>query len=612
MIQKLSQRVINQIAAGEVVERPASVVKELMVNSIDAKANKIIVRVLDGGREEIIIEDDGLGISLDDLPNVFEPNATSKLVDIEDLNHINTMGFRGEALASISAVCQVVLETKYLDDKNAYRLIKEGQKISDIQKIVLLNHGTKLKISKIFFNVPARRKFLKGRSTELSHIINVIQNIALINPAKHIQFYSDNKILYNYEPLSKKEKFAKIFNIAKNEYIFDLEYLGKDIQVEGVITHPILAKKSNNSKVFVNDRPINSSLIQKAVQTGYDTMLEVGHYPLFMVNIKLPADQVDINVHPRKTEVKFIDEKAIFSQVKFAIKESLSKQAFRPKITPDEHFHNKKELIDTGNSNNKIPDEIYFNTISYKDKKNNFINNSITKPDKSNIVKETKDIYQNPFRKQISQNTNIVEYEQTSFKDKLTPSNENYDINYIHIFDTYIVYKNQDGLIVLDQHAVHEKILLEKMLSNPDEIKSQNLFLPIEIQIMDQDKDLVLTNLNNLVGIEAEDFGSGSIVIRSVPIFLNKYSKLEIVLQDIIDKIIESKGAVDIQNLKNDLYKTIACKSAIKAGYKITKEEIIELISQAQNTNSSFTCCHGRPTMFQLEQNWFEKMFSRK
>ena len=610
MIQKLSQKVINQIAAGEVVERPASVVKELMENSIDANATKIIVKVLDGGREEIFIEDDGVGISFEDIPKVFEPNATSKLVEIDDLNHISTMGFRGEALASISAVCQVVLETKYLQDGTGYRLIKEGQKISDIQKIVLAHNGTKLKISKIFFNVPARRKFLKGRSTELSHIISVVQNIALINPDKHIQFYSDNKLVYDYLPLSNKDRFAQIFNITKKEYIFDLEYLGKNIQVEGIITHPILAKKSNHSKVFVNERPINSSLIQKAVQTGYDTMLEVGHYPLFMVNIKLPANEVDINVHPRKTEVKFIDEKSIFSQIKFAIKESLTKQVFTPKITPDNSFGFQNQIINVIEPKGEMPNEVYFNTISYKDRKSDFNNNYVKL--ESNTVRENKDIYQNPFRKQVSHNTQVVEYGQTSFKESLTPLKENYDINYIHIFDTYIAYKNQDGLIILDQHAVHEKILLEKMLNKPDEIKSQSLFLPIEIQVMDLDKDLVLTNLNNLVGIEAEDFGAGSIIIRSVPIFLNKYSKVEIILQDIIDKIIESKGAVDMQNLKNNLYKTIACKSAIKAGYKISKEEILELINQAQDTISSFTCCHGRPTMFQLDQNWFEKMFSRK
>ena len=610
MIQKLSQKVINQIAAGEVVERPASVVKELMENSLDAKASRIIVKVLDGGREEIFIEDDGVGISYKDIPKVFEPNSTSKLVDIDDLNHISTMGFRGEALASISAVCQVVLETKYLQDETGYRLIKEGQKVSDIQKIVLAQNGTRLKISKIFFNVPARRKFLKGRATELSHIISVVQNIALINPDKHIQFYSDNKLIYDYPPLTIKDRFAQIFNITKKEYIFELEYLGRNIQVEGIITHPILSKKSNHSKVFVNERPINSSLIQKAVQTGYDTMLEVGHYPLFMVNIKLPANEVDINVHPRKTEVKFVDEKSIFSQIKFAIKESLTKKAFSPKITPDNSFNSSKSNFIQPKS--KIPDEIYFNTISYKDKKINSNNNSVKLELKSNIIKETKDIYQNPFRKQVAQNTQVVEYAQTSFKESLTPLKENYDINYIHIFDTYIVYKNQDGLIILDQHAVHEKILLEQMLNKPDEIKSQNLFLPIEIQVMDTDKDLVLSNLNGLIGIVAEDFGLGSIIIRSVPVFLNKYSKVELVLKDIIDQIVEAKGAVDMANLKNNLYKTIACKSAIKAGYKISKEEILELIKQAQETPSSFSCCHGRPTMFQLDQNWFEKMFSRK
>ncbi len=603
MIRKLPQDVVNQIAAGEVVERPASVVKELVENALDAGADHIVIRVLDGGRQEIVVEDNGSGIEYDDIPRVFEPHATSKIQRIEDLDQLLSMGFRGEALASISSVARVTLETRPKTvEVGGYQYTQEGQKSSEIVKIAKSVSGTKISIQNLFFNVPARKKFLKTKGTELSHIVRVVENVALANPDKHIELYSEGRRLYSYPVEDLRDRIVRVLGLDSPEYLLPVTHLGSEIQVTGYVGHPRLSRKSQaQTRLFVNGRPITHSAVARAVQSGFDTMLEVGHYPVYTLFLQVSPNLVDVNVHPRKSEVKFHDERAIFSQVRTAVREALTQDAFSVVLTPEEPRMRKTPF-------QKQPAQVVSETSSsYRPER------PTTRPD-------------NPFAK-LTPTPSVPR--QTSLRDLLTPSQEKYDSDqpgieqqssdselqlgqFVQVFDTYILYKNEQGIMVFDQHAVHEKVLLEQFMNEPERIVSHQLLLPITLSVVESEKSFVLDTLAEVPGIEIEEFGVEDVVVRAVPSFLLKFDKLERLLKDIVDIIIEHKDGLHIEDIRTEVYKTVACKAAIKAGKRMTEPEIQALIKDARTTDFGFACCHGRPTMVQLDQDWFEKQFSRK
>jgi DNA mismatch repair protein MutL len=590
MIQLLPKHIINQIAAGEVVERPASIVKELIENSLDAGATEISIDILDAGLTEISIKDNGIGIDKSDFDKVFQRHATSKIQTIEDLHKLSTMGFRGEALSSIQAVAQVELITRTATDNTGYQY---NPHTNEIKQIAKHNTGTSIIIRNLFYNVPARKKFLKTYNTELAHITRIIEEIALINPEVAFIYTSQKRELINVAASDALSRVIAILKIPEAEYLLPLDSQQHNIQARGFIGHPRISKKSPQYHIFVNNRPVIQPLLTKAIQQGFDTMLEVGHYPFAFVSLSIPSDEVDVNVHPRKTEVKFIDERSIFQTLKYIVRDTLQKSAFEVVLKPQSTAFT------------------IANNSSYTSK------SSSSKPFEGYHLKERGDtshisephIAQYSHKQHNTKDEYSFEKLQPNFRELLEA--DTVKPQYLDIFDTYIVYPNQQGIMILDQHAVHEKVLLEQLMNQDTPITSQQLLFPIAHNVPQSEKDITMEVLSQLPGFEVDDFGASEIIIRAIPTFLAKTQKAEEYIAGLIALIQERGDTTDIIELKTELLKTIACKSAIKAGYSMTQSEIESLIQDAAKTDFGFACCHGRPTMVQLDKDWFEKQFSR-
>ena len=591
MINLLPKNIINQIAAGEVVERPASIVKELVENSLDAGATEIQIEVLDVGLTEIIIKDNGYGISKDDFENLFKRHATSKIKKIEDLHSLFTMGFRGEALSSIQAVSQVELVTKTKIDKTGYFYNPHTTQIKSAAKP---NTGTTITIKNLFYNVPARKKFLKTNTTELSHITKIIEEIALVHPEVSFIYKSQNREIINVKTSDLLTRTINILKIQEPEYLLLVDSQKHNLKAIGYIGHPRISKKSSQYHIFINNRPVIQPLINKAIQQGFDTMLEVGHYPFAFLSIFVPPQELDVNVHPRKTEVKFIDDRVVFQTVKYLIRDTLQKTAFEVVLKPQ------------STQSETIPSNI--DNIFNKTKNYNFkpYDASVKTYNKSQVAENSLSQYT---PKQIPKSQYNFHNIQPNFRELLEADTAKPD--FLHIFDTYIVYPNQNGIMILDQHAVHEKVILEQLMNKDETIKSQALLFPIAISVPQSEKDIAIEVLSKLPGFEVDDFGASEIIIRALPTFLSKTQKAEEHIKTIIAQIQDRGQTMELSELRVDLLKTIACKSAIKAGYSMTQQEIEALILEAAKTDFGFACCHGRPTMVQLDQDWFEKQFSR-
>lgn len=591
MINLLPKNIINQIAAGEVVERPASIVKELVENSLDAGATEIQIDVLDAGLTEIIIKDNGYGIDKDDFDNLFKRHATSKIEKIEDLHTLSTMGFRGEALSSIQAVSRVELVTKTNSDKTGYFY---NPHTSEIKVVAKANTGTTLTIRNLFYNVPARKKFLKTNTTELSHITKIIEEIALVHPEVAFIYKSQNRELINVKASDLLTRTINILKVQDSEYLLLVDSQKHNLKAIGYIGHPRISKKSAQYHIFINNRPVIQPLINKAIQQGFDTMLEVGHYPFAFVSIFIPPQELDVNVHPRKTEVKFTDDRLIFQTIKYLIRDTLQKSAFEVVLKPQSTPINP-------NLDNSSP-------------KSNQTQNYIFKPyDDSVKTYQKPQVAENNFAQYSPKQIPKAQYNfhniQPKFRELLEA--ETIKPDFLHIFETYIVYPNQSGIMILDQHAVHEKVILEQLMNQDESVKSQALLFPIAISVPQSEKDITIEVLAQLPGFEVDDFGASEIIIRAVPAFLSKTQKSEEHIKTLIAQIQDRGQTMELSELRVELLKTVACKSAIKAGYSMTQQEIEALIQSASKTDFGFACCHGRPTMVQLDRDWFEKQFSR-
>jgi DNA mismatch repair protein MutL len=591
MIQLLPKNIINQIAAGEVVERPASIVKELLENSIDAGATEIKIEILDAGLTEISIQDNGSGIDKADFENLFKRHATSKIEKIEDLHSLSTMGFRGEALSSIQAVAQVELITKTESDKTGYYY---NPHTTEIKAIAKSNTGTTITIRNLFYNVPARKKFLKSNTTELSHITKIIEEIALVNPDIAFIYKSQNRELINVKTSDLLTRTVNILKVQEPDYLLLVDSQKHNIKAIGYIGHPRISKKSPQYHIYINNRPVIQPLINKAIQQGFDTMLEVGHYPFAFVSIFIPPQELDVNVHPRKTEVKFTDDRAIFQSIKYLIRDTLQQSAFEVILKPQNSKQETSQISPSFNSNNPKN----YNFKPYNQTYNSNTKSTIAEP---NFAQYTP--------KQILKAQYNFHNIQPNFRELLEAETEK--PNFLHIFDTYVVYPNQKGIMILDQHAVHEKVILEQLINQADTVKSQPLLFPLAISVPQSQKDFTIEVLTQLPGFEADDFGANEIIIRALPTFLAKTQKAEEHIHTLIAQIQDRGHTIELSELRIELLKTIACKSAIKAGYSMTKSEIEALIKDAAKTDFGFACCHGRPTMVQLDQDWFEKQFSR-
>lgn len=644
-INILDQHTANKIAAGEVVERPSSVVKELVENSIDANSKNITIEINEGGLSLIKIIDDGSGINRDDIEIAFLPHATSKISKVEDIYNISTLGFRGEALASIASISKISLKSKTNDADNGSEIILEAGKKVSLQEVGM-NNGTIMEVKDLFFNVPARKKFLKSISRESSLINDIVTRIALSNPEISIKlFNNDKKVINTYGTGNLKDVIRTIY--GKNVYDNILYFEGSrgDISVHGYIGKEEIAKGSrNHQSIFVNNRYIKNKTIIAAVENAFKSFSVINKFPFVVIFIDLPPELVDVNIHPTKAEIKFNDERAVFKVIfdtihsvlredalnkfnsvknennKFVVEENVERIEFNissedeyptkkiePEITKDEvkkeidikHMYNSVDISDIEREEklyNKLK-SININNFNKSNEEDSYeINND---KNSTEVVTVNED--------NICQSYNIKDDVNT--KEAKFPK-----LRVIGQFSKmYILAEYGTDLYIVDQHAAHEKILFEKYLKDIEEgtIIVQQLLVPIILDLSLE--DYAYFEENNKVFSEAgfviDHFGGETISIKEVPYFLGKLDAKKLFME-ILDNL-KALGSGKTSEVKLNKIASMACRSAVKANDYLNHEEMDKLIEDLRYINDPFHCPHGRPIIIKFTEYELNKKFRR-
>ncbi|MDD3382196.1 MAG: DNA mismatch repair endonuclease MutL [Bacilli bacterium] len=593
-IQKLDQHMANLIAAGEVIERAASVVKELVENSIDADAKNITIFLKDSGIKEITVSDDGNGMDSEDARLSVLPHATSKIKEPRDLNSIKTLGFRGEALPSIVAVSHFTLKTSTDGLKGVIFSYKGGNFISE--GIISQPKGTEISVKNLFYNTPARLQNIQSLNIELSYIVDFINKIALAHPNISFKLINNDKTIIQTNGNSKVlEVISNIYGyeIAKN--MLDLFDADGYFKVYG-FTSNLEVTRSNRSQIniLVNNRSVRNFAIINAVVNGYEDKLMKGRYPISIIQIEVDPSLVDVNIHPTKSEVRFTDESRLLELIKTAIKRALNRVSL---------------IIDKSKNDNQDKELLNKNTI---DQTINFI-----KDEYKSIPENTEKIIENYETKKENceiENTQFLQ-EEILFNSKETNFNTKLPKMYYigQLFGTYILAQNEEKFYLIDQHAAMERINYEKIIfeMNKEKVMTQELIVPIKVDFSLSDSILIDNKINEIkeLGIEIENFGSGSFLVRQIPTWIIKNQEKEFV-EEILTNLIANKKNSKIQFIEF-VAKSLACKESLKANTYINSTEVDFLIQRLENCDNPHTCPHGRPTIISLNQKEIEKWFKR-
>lgn len=630
-INLLPKNVAELIAAGEVVERPASVIKELVENSIDAGATQITVEIQRGGITYIRITDNGCGIDSGDVPTAFLRHATSKIKTDRDLDSIGTLGFRGEALAAISSVSRVEMLTRSEESDIGTHYIIEGgeEKLNDE---VGCPKGTTIIIRDIFFNTPARMKFLKKDVSEGNASAAVVERIALSHTEIAFKFIRDGKTVLTTSGDGNTR--ACVYSVLGREFSNSLIEVNDNIggvRVTGLTCKPVNCKATRNSQyTFLNGRLVRSGTVIAAVEQAYKNSTMVGKFPAFVLYLEIPLDSVDVNVHPTKTEVRFSDEKRIFDGVYGAVKSAITTSDTRPeiKVTPNPFnpFQNvsakeyrQQSIVETVKvqkeetsfkpqprkepavnvlRNDEMPDFMkHFSTVGEKGER--------VPPKKTPTVNIDIDVEDEPkaVPKTVAAEPETVETQKPMVEE--TPV-----ITVIgEAFSTYIVVQMKDSLYLIDKHAAHERILFNK-LKEEQSTEVQALLTPITAVLPRENYDALIGNIELLEksGFEIEDFGNSSVIVRAIPSFLAG-DDVTSVLTEIAEGII-STGRVSNDRLEH-IFHTVSCRAAVKAGNSISRTEMQSLAERVLSDKDIMYCPHGRPVAFEIKKKELEKQFGR-
>lgn len=608
MIRILDKSTADKIAAGEVVERPLSVVKELVENSIDAGAKKIVVEIKNGGKSYIRVTDDGCGIAADECEKAFMRHATSKIINAEDLNSIITLGFRGEALASIAAISRTELLTKTKESKTGSKLIIEGGQIIENTPVGCPD-GTTMVIRDLFFNTPARLKFMRADSAESSSVIEFVTDIALAYPDIRIQMINNDKILFATNGRGNRgQTIATLTSSILADKLIPFIYEEEGITVEGYVSGPGESRSSRKNQVFfVNGRVIDSKVIEKGINRAYSDRLFEGRFPICYLFITVSPERMDVNIHPNKRQVRFYDEDAIINTVKKGIITALDSEEAVPTIKEKLKPYNK---IENKNDNPKeVRDAVDINSLlsNYEQTKESnktiFEQNTVETPKEKEIV-ETQEQIKIAVQDEISKPIFTV----------TEPKRFDFSSLQIHgqFFGTYIQLSDEETIYFIDQHAAHERIFFEKLMNQfqSREKHRQPLLIPITFEVSHADKereDLWLTVLEDM-GFSLDEFGPLSYRVSEIPMFMSM-SEAEDFLSDFTDGIGTYEDIRDNKTL--DKIATRACKAAVKANDYLSKEEIKQLITDLDKCNNPFSCPHGRPTFIKITKSDLEKRFKR-
>lgn len=660
-INILDKEIAELIAAGEVIERPASVIKELVENSIDAGAKNICVEIKNGGISYMRVTDDGCAIQRDDVKNAFLRHATSKVKDAVDLDKISTLGFRGEALASIAAVSRVNIITRTKDEIAGTSYIIEGLKEGELCDIGC-PVGTTLIIKDLFFNTPARMKFLKKDTSEANAVAGIMDKIAMSHPEISFKFIKDNKECFNtLGDGSVKSTVYSIYGKSFCDGLIPVDYILNNIKVYGFVSTPEACRANRSMQhFFVNGRYVKSKTAMVALEQAFKGSIMVAKFPSCVLYINIPYETTDVNVHPSKLEIRFIDERPVFDAVYYAVKNSLNScnkkiemninsiannkftdenqkkidakaivtnkplniMKNRTIFTENKVINNNKPSINTDDlevfipkkanySNNKLSDIITEDDVI--DKIFNISNEKKNVQDKSPIISDA-------FNKE---NDNIEKTENEPYKDtkqenieqpqSLYENSTKISTNIIgEAFNTYIIIQqDKDTLLFIDKHAAHERLTYEKLKSNSEDPSSQMLLTPITVTLEKTEYSEILNNKDILskAGFEVDDFGVGTVLVRAIPTYLSG-TNIEDAIVEIAGHFVEHRKDVETDYTRW-LYHNIACRASVKAGDKISNEEIISLIEELSENPDIKHCPHGRPIFFVLKKKEIEKQFCR-
>ena len=663
-INLLDEITINKIAAGEVVERPASIVKELVENSIDAGADRIIIEVENGGKSLIKITDNGCGIPSSEVKKCFLRHATSKIDKIDDLFNLFTLGFRGEALASICAVSKLEMTTKFEDEAVGTKITLVGGNVES-KEAVGANTGTSIVIKDLFFNTPARKKFLKTDHAELMNITDIVNKLAIGYPNVKFRYLNAGKLMVNTPGDGKLLSVVRsIYSRETAENLIEINYDCSLFKIDGYIGNNNIYRSNRNLQhVYINGRFVKSKILYDAIANAYKSIIPINKHAICFINLHLDPDKVDVNIHPGKIEVKFEKENEIKLEIMEylrakLLKESLIgkyetfdrvpkdravKQEIKPIDLSDEvdvnsfikldDFEEKKKNLEGKHKKEVKPksevkskaNESYNSSLKnsnstnknyshgfsrYNDNKD--IDNKISYYGNAKNLEEINKISETESQMAFTADGAILDSEK---RDEIEKKEAGFSLKYYKvvgvIFDTYIVLQKGESMYLMDQHAAHERVLFERYMNafHKREVHMQMLLDPIVLELSSVDMLRVEKNIDVFknFGFEVEIFGMNNILIRGVPNLFGTPQSEKFILEliDNIDKISNN------YDLKDDRFAVMACKSAIKANDRIQNIEIESLFRQLEKCENPYTCPHGRPTMVEISKVEIEKMFKR-
>ncbi|HEY8506040.1 MAG TPA: DNA mismatch repair endonuclease MutL [Gemmataceae bacterium] len=617
-IQQLPPSVVTKIAAGEVIERPASVVKELLENSVDAGARRIDVELEQGGVDRITVIDDGGGIQPEDLPPAFASHATSKLRDADDLFRIGTLGFRGEALASIGGVARVTLQSRPPEQPCGAEIHCAGGDLSPVRPWNGAP-GTRIEVRHLFFNTPVRKKFLRTTATELGHVCEAVTRLALAYPDLHLTLRHNGKLVYEVPgSAGLPERIGLFFGSDVRERLYELKAESGPVGLWGFVADP--ACERGNAKcqyLFVNGRWVRDRSLGHAIQEAYRGLLMTGRYAVVFLFLDVPPELVDVNVHPTKCEVRFRDGQGMYHLVRSAIRKRLTAANLVPLLQVPEQ---RPEATFPGRP---APSRGYAEPLPAP--RGAYPGPTPPQPrlgaPRAGIAERTVAPWETlPERGTPGAEGGISQESPVPRSESRAPRPDSLfllggaPMKAMQIHDAYLVVETPEGVLVIDQHALHERILYEQFRRRfrDGELERQRLLIPEPIDLPAEQAAAVLECREALaeLGLEVEDFGGGTVLLSSYPTVLGR-SAPAVILRGVIDFLTTKERPPTREQLLNDLMATMACKAACKAGDRLTEEEIAALMAQRELAEDSHHCPHGRPTSLLFSRNELDKQFRR-
>lgn len=644
-IKELQTSLANKIAAGEVVERPSSVVKELLENAIDAQSTEINIEVEQSGVASIRVVDNGTGIEADDLSLVFHRHATSKLDADDDLFHIRTLGFRGEALASISSVSKVTLRT-CTDNESGHEIYAENGEIIN-QKPAKAKKGTDILVESLFYNTPARLKYIKSLYTELGKITDIVNRMAMSHPDIRISLVSDGKTLLKTNGSGKtNEVMAEIYGMKVAKDLVHITGDTSDYHLEGYVARPEHSRSNKHYiSIFINGRYIKNFVLNKAIVEGYHTLLTIGRYPICYINIQMDPILVDVNVHPTKLEVRLSKEEQLYDLIVKKIREAFKDKILIPKNDLDHHPKKNKVLnsfeqqkLDFERKQNEVQnrpqssederqEDLSATTLDKVENQNisqvNEDNESTLFNDSQYIKRNHDDHYfnnQKDILNELDNQNETLEQEENQNENDIkgtVSASTRRRVPYMEVVGqvhgAYIIAQNENGMFMIDQHAAQERIKYEYFREKIGEVTNevQNLLIPMTFHFSKDEQFIIDQYQEELdrVGVHLEHFGGNDYIVNSYPVWFPK-AEAEEIIKDMIELVLENKK-IDVKKMREDAAIMMSCKKSIKANHYLKNNEMADLIDQLREMEDPFTCPHGRPIIINFSNYELEKLFKR-